>query len=208
MSSRFSEQAAIAMSVHTGPAHPRLSALSTASFSTSADHLPSISNISSRYSLPPGAPNSASASPAPRSRTNIYDRNLNKTRTAEVSLSAFAFLFSEMVQYSLKRVNGIADLERRYAADQALTRVVGPHSRRLNSLGYRVGLRALELMTWRTEGAAKAPKREIRFVPALLLIQTQLWRAVFGKHADNLEKSVENEDECASSLRLARGARF
>jgi hypothetical protein len=47
------------------------------------------------------------------SRPNIYDRNLNKTRTAEVSASAFAFLFSEMVQYTQKRVSGINDLERR-----------------------------------------------------------------------------------------------
>jgi hypothetical protein len=47
-------------------------------------------------------------------RPNIYDRNLNKTRSAEVSASAFAFLFSEMVQYTQKRVHGIADLERRW----------------------------------------------------------------------------------------------
>lgn len=49
-------------------------------------------------------------------RPNIYDRNLNKTRTAEISASAFAFLFSEMVQYTQKRVSGINDLERRSAA--------------------------------------------------------------------------------------------
>jgi hypothetical protein len=48
------------------------------------------------------------------SRPNIYDRPLNKTRTAEVSASAFAFLFSETVQYMQKRVSGINDLERRY----------------------------------------------------------------------------------------------
>ncbi|KAG9050956.1 hypothetical protein FS837_000619 [Tulasnella sp. UAMH 9824] len=48
-------------------------------------------------------------------RTNtIYDRNLNKTRMAEVSLSAWAFMFSEVVQYTQKRVSGIGDLERRY----------------------------------------------------------------------------------------------
>jgi hypothetical protein len=47
-------------------------------------------------------------------RPNIYDRNLNKTRSSEVSASAFAFLFSEMVQYTQKRVHGIADLERRW----------------------------------------------------------------------------------------------
>ena len=67
---------------------------------------------------------------------------------------------------------------------------------RLNVLGYRIGTRVLELMTWRNESTSKAPKREIRFLPALMSIHTQVWRAVFGKPADAIEKSVENEDEC------------
>ncbi|KZS90302.1 TRAPP I complex [Sistotremastrum niveocremeum HHB9708] len=127
---------------------------------------------STRYSLP------TTPQQRPFLKSNIYDRNLNKTRTSEVSASAFAFLFSEMIQYTQKRVNGIADLERR-----------------LNILGYRVGTRTFELMSWRAEATSKAPKREIRFLPALMIIHTQLWRAVFGKPADALEKSVENDDE-------------
>ena len=67
----------------------------------------------------------------------------------------------------------------------------------LNTLGYRIGTRYLELMIWRTEATSKAPKREIRFLPALMMIHTQLWRAVFGKPADAIERSVENDDECA-----------
>ena len=51
-------------------------------------------------------------------------------------------------------------------------------------------------MIWRTEGQTKAPKREIRFLPALMSIHTQVWRAVFGKPADAIEKSVEHDDEC------------
>ncbi|EED81507.1 predicted protein [Postia placenta Mad-698-R] len=50
-------------------------------------------------------------------------------------------------------------------------------------------------MTWRNEAASKAPKREIRFLPALMSIHTQVWRAVFGRPADAIEKSVENADE-------------
>ena len=75
---------------------------------------------------------------------------------------------------------------------------------RLNVLGYRVGIRIFELMSWRAESSTKAPKREIRFLPALMSIHTQFWRAVFGKPADGIEKSVENEDECAwaTALRL------
>lgn len=67
---------------------------------------------------------------------------------------------------------------------------------RLNTLGYRVGVRVLELMLWRNESSSKTPKREIRFLPALMSIHTQVWRTVFGKPADAIEKSVENPDEC------------
>lgn len=57
-------------------------------------------------------------------------------------------------------------------------------------------MKVLELNVWRTESASKAPKREIKFLPALMSIHTQIWRAVFGKPADAIEKSVENDDEC------------
>ncbi|KAH8834860.1 TRAPP complex subunit trs31 [Flagelloscypha sp. PMI_526] len=150
--------------------HPRLSVLSTTSLVSSVEHLSP--TASTRFSLPAKNPTSG------RSAPNIYDRNLNKTRITEVSGSAFAFLFSEMVQYTQKRVGGIADLERK-----------------LNTLGYRVGTRAFELMVWRTEAASKAPKREVRLLPALMIVHTQVWRAVFGKPADAIEKSVENTDE-------------
>ena len=72
-------------------------------------------------------------------------------------------------------------------------------------LGYRVGTRVLELMVWRTESQTKAPKREIRFLPALMSIHTQVWKTVFGRPADAIEKSVENDDECESRLTSFRG---
>ncbi|KAH0838649.1 NO signaling/Golgi transport ligand-binding domain-containing protein [Lanmaoa asiatica] len=137
------------------------------------------------------------ASYRPANRPNIYDRNLNKTRTAEISASAFAFVFSEMVQYTQKRVSGINDLERRFASLHSPPSLSFT-THRLNTLGYRVGARVLELMVWRAESSSKTPKREIRFLPALMSIHTQVWRAVFGRPADAIEKSVENEDECMS----------
>jgi trafficking protein particle complex subunit 5 len=66
-----------------------------------------------------------------------------------------------------------------------------------------MGMRVLELMAWRAESGSKAPKREIRFLPALMSIHTQVWKAVFGKPADAIEKSVENDDECASTHMIA-----
>ncbi len=61
----------------------------------------------------PFSANAASGNIISKRTTAIYDRNLNKTRTSEVSMNAWAFLFSEVVQYTQKRVAGIGDLERR-----------------------------------------------------------------------------------------------
>lgn len=65
---------------------------------------------------------------------------------------------------------------------------------RLNEFGYRVGLRMLELLVWRDRN----PKREVRVLSILYFIHTALWKGLFGKQADSLEKSTENEDECRS----------
>lgn len=43
---------------------------------------------------------------------SVYDKNLNR-RAAEVSLSSFAFLFAETIQYLQKKSGGIQDLEGR-----------------------------------------------------------------------------------------------
>ncbi|KAI8348925.1 NO signaling/Golgi transport ligand-binding domain-containing protein [Mortierella sp. GBAus27b] len=79
-----------------------------------------------------------------------------------------------MLQYTQKRVSGIQDLERK-----------------LNELGYRVGIRALDLFVWRDKNS----KRETRVLGMLYFIHTTVWKTMFGKQADSLEKSTENEDE-------------
>jgi hypothetical protein len=43
------------------------------------------------------------------------------------------------------------------------------------------------------------PKREHRLIPALQFVHTQVYKYIFGKPADGLERSVEGEDECESS---------
>jgi len=42
------------------------------------------------------------------------------------------------------------------------------------------------------------PKREHRLIPALQFVHTQVYKYIFGKPADGLERSVEGEDECES----------
>lgn len=140
------------------------------------------------------------ASAASRSRTvpaSILDKNLNKTRGTEVSLSAYSFLFSEMLQYAQKTASGISDLEAKCVllCQRVYVKcVLNAYDERLSEYGYRVGLRYLELVGWRE----RVVKREHRVLPILSFIYGTLWKALFGKQADSLERGTENADECAS----------
>lgn len=89
-------------------------------------------------------------------------------------MSAFSFMFSEMVQYFQDRVTSIADLERK-----------------LEEVGYGMGLRVLELQTFRE----RLQKRRVRLLPMLQWVSSNVWKALFGKTADSLERSTENDDE-------------
>mmetsp|Transcript_9188 Transcript_9188/g.19903 ORF Transcript_9188/g.19903 Transcript_9188/m.19903 type:complete len:204 (+) Transcript_9188:63-674(+) len=109
-----------------------------------------------------------------RAPSNILDRPLGGRGSRQISLSSFAYLYSELVQYHQNRVDSISELERR-----------------LESSGYGVGLKMLELITYRN----REFKRETRLMNILHFVSTQVWRALFGKPADSLERSVENADE-------------
>jgi Transport protein particle (TRAPP) component len=98
-----------------------------------------------------------------------------------VSLSAFALLFSEMIQYSQNRVESISDLERRYCIPHKLP--TPPNRRksladilyllrnlsapnRLEDSGYSIGQRVTELIGLREH----ITKRETRIVNMLQVI--------------------------------------
>ncbi|XP_068651895.1 uncharacterized protein [Aristolochia californica] len=72
--------------------------------------------------------------------TNVLDKPVSRGKQ-EVSLSAFAFLFSELVQYNQSQVDNIAELERR-----------------LEDAGYAVGARVLELLCYRDKVADSLEK--------------------------------------------------
>ena len=55
---------------------------------------------------------------------------------------------------------------------------------RLEDAGHGVGVRLLELLIHRE----KANKREIRLISILSFIHSTVWRTLFGKTADSLEK--------------------
>lgn len=92
-----------------------------------------------------------------------------------MSLSAMSFLFSALVQQIQKSVTGIPDLERK-----------------LSDHGYRIGQRCLELYVYRD---LKHKKRQTRLLEILQWTYTTLWKNLFGKSADTLEKSREANDE-------------
>ncbi|ORY33720.1 ER to Golgi transport-related protein, partial [Naematelia encephala] len=147
---------------------------------------PSSSSTTKRDSRPAQPPSSLQQQLFSNStHGGILDRPLNRTRGAEVALGAFAFLLSEVVAYSQSRVDSVTDLERR-----------------LSALGYEAGLRILNLILLRNTQAlgGKDPRREHRLIPILQFVHTHVYRYLFGKSADGLERSVDGEDEYMIAL--------
>eukprot|EP00128_Syssomonas_multiformis_P008119 Colp12_sorted_trinity150504_noHs@16135 len=107
------------------------------------------------------------------SKANILDRPLSRGK-GEVSLSAFAFLFSEIIQYCQNRVDSIPALEKKLA-----------------EIGNRVGVRMLELLVYREKGS----KRETKLLNILYFINSVVWKSLFGKQADLLEKENTEHDD-------------
>ena len=105
------------------------------------------------------------------SSATIYDLPLSRYRR-DINLSTFAFLFSEIVQYSHNRVESIPELEAK-----------------LSAIGQRVGARILELVVLRE----RHNRREIRLSAMLLFVNTVVWKHLFGRQADALEKDGDSE---------------
>eukprot|EP00978_Attheya_sp_CCMP212_P003548 scaffold7454_cov53-Attheya_sp.AAC.4 len=95
-----------------------------------------------------------------------------------VSLSAFAYLYSELVQYHQGRVTSISELERR-----------------LESAGYGVGLKISKDGDIVPAQRIRYAKRETRLMSILHFVSSSVWKALFGKAADSLERSIDHADE-------------
>ncbi|RDD47813.1 Trafficking protein particle complex subunit 5 [Trichoplax sp. H2] len=109
-----------------------------------------------------------------RKSTNILEKPLSKGR-GEINLSTFAFLFSELVQYCQNRSSSVVDLQQKLA-----------------SLGHHVGTRILDALYLRERGS----KRELRLLQALIFVKTTVWKSCFGREADKLELSNDDEKTC------------
>lgn len=103
-------------------------------------------------------------------KKSIYDRNLKIIRP-EINLSTFNYFLSEIMQYYLSNSRNLDD--------------------ELEKLGESIGPRLLELMVFRE----KQFKHEIKHVEMLKFIHSSVWKYLFGKTADSLEKAKDSEVE-------------
>jgi len=62
---------------------------------------------------------------------------------------------------------------------------------RLASSGYGVGFKILELLAYRN----RETKRETRIMSILQFVSSSVWKSLFGKPADSLERSIDHADE-------------
>ena len=71
----------------------------------------------------------------------------------------------------------------------------------LHDFGIPLGQRVLELTTYREKAMTNSNnicqygKREVKIVNMLHFINNQCWKTLFGKTADGIEQSLEDEDE-------------
>jgi hypothetical protein len=142
-----------------------------------------------------GNPSQGSGLRYPSNKKSIYDRNLNRTKNAELSRAAFAYLFIEMIAYAQKGAKDVGDLEQRYVMplDMRLryyiTRAVADTQLdRLNQQGYPIGVRLLDLLLSRSANPL-ASIRPTRIITLVQFIAQQVFRHLFGRAADALERS-------------------
>ena len=62
---------------------------------------------------------------------------------------------------------------------------MGGAGRRLEDIGFRVGLRLLEMLCFRE----KSSKRDVRLLDVLKFVHSTLWKYLFGRQARDLEQS-------------------
>jgi len=94
------------------------------------------------------------------------DKPIGKSKS-DVNLSTFAFLISEVVQYSHKRCSNLADFQIK-----------------MQEFGRSIGVRLLELTYYRE----KKDKRETKFIEQLNFIKKFVWKSIYGKEADSVER--------------------
>jgi trafficking protein particle complex subunit 5 len=107
-------------------------------------------------------------------KRNVMDSNI-KTKK-EIPVSMFSFLFSEIIQYITKK----PDSNKEYDFEE-----------QLSCFGYPIGEKMLELLSLRE----KSHKREVKIVNMLQLVHNVLWKHLFNKQADGIQRSTDDPYE-------------
>lgn len=110
-----------------------------------------------------------------RARASILDKPLSKGK-GEISLSCFALLFSEVVQYCQNKSHTVPELQNRYCNCWFYCKFATILLLfRLHSLGRNVGVKLIDLYFVRERNG----KRETKLLNILLFIKSTLWKVIF-----------------------------
>jgi len=115
------------------------------------------------------------STPGRKPRPSNLDKTIAKSRSHDIHLSTFAFLISEMVQYSNKRSANLAEFQVK-----------------LLELGRGIGVRLLELTYFRE----RKDKRETKHVEQLNFIKKFVWKSIYNKEADSVERHATDPLIC------------
>lgn len=108
-----------------------------------------------------------------RNRSSILDKPLSRGK-GEVSLSCFALLFSEVVQYCQNKSHTVPELQTRQVIIRPLVEaeIKINFPCRLHDLGQNVGTKLIDLYFVRERNG----KREIKLLNILLFVKSTFWK--------------------------------
>ncbi|MFH4977145.1 hypothetical protein AB6A40_003854 [Gnathostoma spinigerum] len=104
-------------------------------------------------------------------QVGILDKSLSRGK-AEVNLTSFALLFSEMIRYAQNRSSTVDEVQTRLA-----------------NFGKFIGVRLLDVIVLREKGY----RRETKLLNMLSFVQRTIWKNLFNKEAEQLLQSNENQ---------------
>ena len=121
---------------------------------------------------------------------NIFDQPLSQGKNS-VSLAAFTLLFSEVIKYYQQDVNSYEELEQKLtkfgkSIGHKLADIITIRER--TKIGTSLGVNSL------TQVNPSKLTRETGLLNMLLFIKSVVWKSLFGKDADKLEKSADETE--------------
>ncbi|XP_008468749.2 trafficking protein particle complex subunit 5-like isoform X1 [Diaphorina citri] len=105
-------------------------------------------------------------------KTSILDKPINTKVKHDISINLYALLFSELVQYCQNKSLSVPEFQSK-----------------LHEVGQSIGAKLIDINFYREKNG----KREIKLLNILQFVKINLWKNIFGKECDKLERA--NDDE-------------